>query len=137
MSDLDILKNMPSPLDRGRQHYESIMEHGTPLQKEAVLIVLTVVASLRPGSYATSAVENACGFLRKSMECANWSDGPVKGSPALMLIEQAMRVMGMRIGTANSDVNAIRTEGLRGEAERALEQAHNAVSRYWENLIGE
>jgi hypothetical protein len=48
MSDLDLLKVVPSPIERGQQNFEWIMEHGTDFQKETVLIVLRAIAHLTP-----------------------------------------------------------------------------------------
>lgn len=65
---------------------------------------------------------------------ATWRDGPVQGSLTLLLIERAMLTMGMRRGTASSDVNPVAGNPIRRDAERALEQAHAAVSTYWKYL---
>lgn len=57
-----------SPIDRGRQQYEAVMQDGTYAQKEALLIVLRVMSMIRPGPHAAGHVERACEAIRHGME---------------------------------------------------------------------
>ncbi len=62
-----IFEGAPSATEQGRRHYDHIMQHGTDGQREGLLIVLRIVASLRPGEYAAQRFEEGVKTLAKAM----------------------------------------------------------------------
>jgi hypothetical protein len=66
-----LLARMPSPIEQGRTDFEQVMEHGTDRQKEALLIVLRVLARIKPSrkKHTRQLVTHAIGAFSRAMSC--------------------------------------------------------------------
>lgn len=64
----EFMENLPSPIEQGRQNFDALMEHGTPRQKEAVLIVLRLASLANKRGRYQGDVDFACSCLKKAWE---------------------------------------------------------------------